>query len=85
MIDQSPSQRSLADVLRGMEEDTRDLVAWADAVSSMGTVGFLIEPSQIYVMGNAMLEVAKRLRDDWEEAHGLAVPGSTLGRAKPCA
>lgn len=85
MTEHQTSTRTLEDVLRGMEEDTRDLVAWADAVSSIGTVGFLIDPSQIYVMGNAMLEIAKRVRDDWEEAHGLGVPGSTLGKAKPCA
>ena len=78
------SAATVADLVGNMEEDVGELVAWADAITCVGCSSVVFQPETVFVMGKAMTEVAERLRDTWRELHGLAVPGSTLAKGKPC-
>jgi hypothetical protein len=61
-----------------MEEGICDLDRWAEAVRDLGCCGCDVQVGGLYVMGKAMLESAKSVKDDWQYA--LTLAQATAGR-----
>lgn len=66
---QSPD---LLGLIGDMEEDVRDLVSWATAITTVGCHHGSLQPAEVWVMGQAMLAVAKRVQSDWRDLHHFA-------------
>lgn len=66
----------LLSLIGDMEEDVRDLVSWATAINTVGCHHGSLDPAEVWVMGKAMLMVAKRVQTDWRDLRYLAAAGA---------
>ena len=65
---------NLADLVSDMESHVRDLVRWGQAVRAMGCSGSDVEAGALFVVGDAMIEVAVKVESDWERCFELSRP-----------
>ena len=64
----------LASLISDMESDVRDLVRWGQAVRTMGCSNGSVESGSLFVVGDAMVEVAVKVESDWERCFELSRP-----------
>lgn len=79
-----PDDRDVAEVIFDLEEDVRNIRSWSRALVAIGCSGVHIDPSAIYVMGEALGEVAERVIEEWAHAFDLTHPEAKTGEAIKC-
>ena len=72
----APASRrdDLASLIFDMEDEVRNLVRWGQAVRAMGCSGSDVEAGVLYVVGDAMVDAARKVLGDWERCFELSRP-----------
>lgn len=70
----APTSRrdDLATLIFDMEDAVRNLVRWGQVVRAMGCSGSDVEAGSLYVVGDAMIEAAMMVENDWERCFELS-------------
>jgi len=70
----TPRRDDLATLIFDMEDDVRNLVRWGQAVRAMGCSRGDVEAGSLYVVGDAIIEAAMKVENDWERCFELSRP-----------
>ena len=62
---------TVPNIVFDMDADVAAMVSWGRALRAIGTSGCHVEPDALYVMGDAMVERAEKIRDDWNRLFDL--------------
>jgi hypothetical protein len=79
MSQREHSRDNLADLISDMETDVCDLIRWASLVQSLGSTDYL-SLENLTIVGSAMEDTAKRVKDSWTVAFELSRPLREVAR-----